>query len=294
LSEYKSSDPQRGVAFMPKRGVNIHENEVMRAFKTVNDTYVEPISFIVPRRAEVFQSDIYPPVTGLKPGMTAGQWFGGKDALPPKYDLESAYEGSAPTEVASDYKPAAPLAVKEEAKPKEAPPAEPEPEPSAAALAAARPPPNMKEQGASMSNMASRFAEKEAASSDDDSSFEEVSQPTRAEARSEPKTEPKSEPKSAPPVKAASSSHGMWKVRSHSPIYPNYLTSSLQRDHSPPAASIVAASNAGTAQESSAIAEIKGLLVHTRTQLAAQSEMLVQLTSEVEGLRKEVKELKKE
>jgi hypothetical protein len=55
----------------------------------------------------------------------------------------------------------------------------------------------------------------------------------------------------------------------------------------------VAATNAGTAQDSSAIAEIKGLLVHTRTQLAAQSEMLVQLTSEVEGLRKEVKQLKK-
>ena len=58
LSEYKSGDPQRGLAFLPKRGVNTHENEVMRAFKTVNDTYIEPISFIVPRRAEVFQDDI--------------------------------------------------------------------------------------------------------------------------------------------------------------------------------------------------------------------------------------------
>jgi coronin-1B/1C/6 len=203
---------------MPKRGVNIHENEVMRAFKTVYDTYVEPISFVVPRRAEVFQSDIYPPVTGLKPGMSAGQWFNGKDGLPPKYDLESAYEGSAPTEVASDYKPAAPLAVKEDAKPKEAPPAEPEPEPSAAAIAAARPPPNMKEQGASMTNMASRFADKEAASSDDDSSFEEVSQPARAEAKAEPRSEPKAEPKAASPEKVASSSHGMWKVRAVSTI----------------------------------------------------------------------------
>ena len=58
LSEYKSGDPQRGLAFLPKRGVNTHENEVMRAFKTVNDSYIEPISFIVPRRAEVFQDDI--------------------------------------------------------------------------------------------------------------------------------------------------------------------------------------------------------------------------------------------
>ncbi len=58
LSEYKSGDPQRGLAFLPKRGVNTHENEVMRAFKTVNDSYIEPVSFIVPRRAEVFQNDI--------------------------------------------------------------------------------------------------------------------------------------------------------------------------------------------------------------------------------------------
>lgn len=58
LSEYKSGDPQRGLAFLPKRGVNTHENEVMRAFKTVNDSYIERISFIVPRRAEVFQDDI--------------------------------------------------------------------------------------------------------------------------------------------------------------------------------------------------------------------------------------------
>lgn len=99
LSEYKSPDPQRGVAFLPKRGINLHENEVLRCFKTVNDTYVQPVSFIVPRRSEMFQSDIYPPTTGIKPGVTASEWFGGKTALPPKISLESIYEGEAPKEV---------------------------------------------------------------------------------------------------------------------------------------------------------------------------------------------------
>ncbi|KAK7225754.1 hypothetical protein V2G26_013757 [Clonostachys chloroleuca] len=60
LSEYKSAEPQRGLAFMPRRGINVHDNEVMRAYKTVNDSYVEPISFTVPRRAETFQADIFP------------------------------------------------------------------------------------------------------------------------------------------------------------------------------------------------------------------------------------------
>jgi coronin-1B/1C/6 len=53
LTEYKSAEPQRGVAFLPKRGINLHENEVLRCFKTVNDGYIQPVSFIVPRRAEV-------------------------------------------------------------------------------------------------------------------------------------------------------------------------------------------------------------------------------------------------
>ncbi|KAL8636204.1 MAG: hypothetical protein Q9228_006373, partial [Teloschistes exilis] len=70
----------------------MHENEVMRAFKTVNDSYIEPISFIVPRRAEVFQGDIYPPVVGTKPAMSAAEWFDGAEGFPPKIDLESIYE----------------------------------------------------------------------------------------------------------------------------------------------------------------------------------------------------------
>ena len=49
LSEYKSNDPQRGMAFLPKRSVNVSDCEVMRAYKLTN-TLVEPISFVVPRR----------------------------------------------------------------------------------------------------------------------------------------------------------------------------------------------------------------------------------------------------
>ena len=191
LSEYKSADPQRGLAFLPKRGLNMHENEVMRAFKTVNDSYVEPISFIVPRRAEVFQGDIYPPVTGTKPAMSAAEWFDGKDGLPPKIDLESVYAGDEPTEVPSDYKPAsqatplpqAPAPTKRETEPiKE--PAQPSP-------ALRSPPPSMKEQTSSIANLASKFADKDDAESieedDDTSSFEEVAKPIDRSDRHFPK-----------------------------------------------------------------------------------------------------------
>lgn len=49
LSEYKSSDPQRGLAFMPKRYLNVSECEIARVYKVHTDR-VEPISFKVPRK----------------------------------------------------------------------------------------------------------------------------------------------------------------------------------------------------------------------------------------------------
>jgi len=181
LSEYKSSDPQRGVAFLPKRGVNMHENEVMRAYKTVNDTYIEPISFIVPRRSETFQEDIYPPAVGSKPAMSGAEWFGGKDGLPPKVSMESLYEGEGMKEVPADSVPtpkaAEPTKPPQEASSKAGPP-KPEPEP--VPTTARGPPPSMKEQGGSMMAMAGKFADKHEEESSDDSSFEPVEKPLRA------------------------------------------------------------------------------------------------------------------
>ena len=199
LSEYKSADPQRGVAFLPKRGLNVHENEVMRAFKTVNDSYIEPISFIVPRRAEVFQGDIYPPVTGTKPAMSSGEWFEGKDALPPKIDLESVYAGEEPAEVPSTSAPmprAAPAANIPSPTKKEPESVKSAPQPSPVLRA---PPPSVKEQASSIANMASKFADKDDVEDEDEdsSSFEEIPKPVdRADKQMHmaPKPEEHSEP----------------------------------------------------------------------------------------------------
>lgn len=183
LSQHSSPDPQRGVAFLPKRGIDTRENEVMRAFRTVNDTFVEPVSFIVPRRAEVFQDDIYPPTVGIKPGLSSSEWFAGKIALPPKISLASLYDGQAPEELPGDYQPPT---SKKAGDPSNRTTAtktnlEPEPKPEAVAASITRvSPPDVKDNQASISSMASKFAD----SKDDDdgsdgdaSSFEEVPKP---------------------------------------------------------------------------------------------------------------------
>lgn len=153
----------------------------MRAFKTVNDGYIEPISFIVPRRAEVFQGDIYPPVPGTKPAMSAREWFDGKDGLPPKIDLESVYAGEEPAEVPADYKPVSQASPTPHAPSPTKKEVEPIKEPAQASPALRSPPPPMKQQTASIANMASKFADKDDAASpeddDDTSSFEEIPKP---------------------------------------------------------------------------------------------------------------------
>lgn len=232
LSEYKSSDPQRGVAFLPKRGVNLHENELMRAYKTVNDSYIEPISFIVPRRAESFQDDIYPPAFGLKPAMSSKDWFEGAEGVPPKISLESLYDGSGVKEVSPDDI-AKPTKAPEPAEPEpkketEAPQPESEPEPST--IASRGPPPSMKEQGSSMMAMASKFEDKEPTDTKDDeeSDFEEIQKPVERTSAAQPASSQVS------PEEAAAPTTGLWKKATPPETEPE----SAKVCHSPPRQSL--------------------------------------------------------
>ncbi|KAI1809546.1 DUF1900-domain-containing protein [Poronia punctata] len=270
LSEYKSSEPQRGLAFVPKRGVNVHENEVMRAYKTVNDTYIEPISFTVPRRAETFQSDIFPPCVGNKPAMSAQEWIAGKDGIPPKIDLESVYDGNAPVEVASDYKP--PVATPAPA-PAPAPKPEPKSEPAPApASTSIRTPPSMKEHQGSMAALASKFEDNEDEEVEEPSSFDEVSQrPQRSAmpARSEPGAPPPTKTTSAPPPRA----------RAASPVKSVYTSS---------AASLPPPSAAAEVAGGTTLEDIKSLLENQTKLLSTQAQYIERLTSEVDSLKKRV------
>lgn len=258
----------------------------MRAYKTVNDAYIEPISFTVPRRAETFQSDIFPPCTGFKPAMSANDWVSGKTALPAKIDLESVYEGSAVKEVAADYKPPAAAPAPTPAPVAKPAPKEPEPSP----VAARAPPPSMAQQKGSMSAAASKFQDND--DDDDDaaetSSFEEVQKPVHKTSLPSRSAEPA---KPASPVKSSSA---FGSASSQAKAAPSPIKASA------PAASSSfggAAARSGQASPSveTSLDQIKAMIeAQTRIitgqgdRLEKQNDAISQLTSEVETLKKRV------
>lgn len=240
---------------MPKRGVNMHENEVVRAYKTVNDTYIEPVSFIVPRRSEMFQDDIYPPTIGLKPAMSPSEWFSGKEAIPPKISLASLYDGAGLKEVTgvqdaptSTIKPAEPESAKKA----------PEPAPAATPTYRA-PPPSMKDQGASMAAMVNKFADdEEKEEADDSSSFEEVSKPVERPSitvspTKEKVVESRPSPSASTPTATATSPASATSIP----------TDAVQRE----------------------MQAIKELIAEQTKTIASQAEQVQHLTNEIEALK---------
>jgi coronin-1B/1C/6 len=300
LSEHKSPEPQRGLAFMPKRGVNTHANEVMRAFKTVNDQYIEPISFVVPRRAEMFQDDIYPPATGSKPAMSSGEWLDGKTARPAKIDMGDLHDGTAPKEYAATEAPQA-APAKTAPTPAPAPVAAPKAEPVVERSQPATPReiPSMKDNQNSMSEMANKFADKDAESSDDEPSspFEEIPKPIQRPtstvgARQEQKVGVSEPPKHSDltptPVATASAPE---PSRAPAPSSRNVSESQATPSAPAPAADQPSADTSSAAPSrsaSSAAGGLKEVLGEIRGLLQAQSKQIEALTNEVAELKARV------
>lgn len=253
----------------------------MRAYKTVNDAYIEPISFTVPRRAEVFQSDIYPPAIGTKPAVSASDWLSGKDGIPAKIDLESVYEGNAPVEVPADYKPpvAAPAPTPVKA------PAPTKKENDLPATVTRSPPPTISEQKGSIAAMANRFADDEAEDDEDDeSSFEEIAKPVQksipsaAKAESKPQSPIKPSPTKTEPPKPAPVSQPT--PRSTQP--PAAAPTTIPTSSGP----ISAVGSDGGVESS--LQQIKSLLEAQTKTISAQSEKIGQLAQEVDTLKMRV------
>mgnify|MGYP003624106863 CR=1 FL=1 len=234
----------------------------------------------------MFQSDIYPPTTGLKPGTTASEWFGGKTALPPKISLESVYDGEAPKEVPSDFKPPQPAVT--QLPPAKAEPPKAAPEPTPAPVASRGPPPSMSDNKQSLAAGASKFADNDDASDkESESSFEEVAKPvarpsvtaTRQEEKTKgPAISKEPEPTPAKPTAAPT-------------ISPSEPGSTLKKADPTPVpnsapTSTPAPSSGGPASAlGHALSEIKSQLEHQNRVMADQSDQIALLVREVTQLK---------
>uniref|UniRef100_A0A9J2PCA8 Coronin n=2 Tax=Ascaris TaxID=6251 RepID=A0A9J2PCA8_ASCLU len=82
INTYTTSEPQRGIAFMPKLGINSNENECARIYKVTTKGIVDNLQFFVPRKSDLFQADLYPPTRSPVPAMSAEQFIQGMNAPP--------------------------------------------------------------------------------------------------------------------------------------------------------------------------------------------------------------------
>ncbi|XP_075415354.1 coronin-6 [Tenrec ecaudatus] len=90
LNTFSSKEPQRGMGFMPKRGLDVSKCEIARFYK-LHERKCEPIIMTVPRKSDLFQDDLYPDTPGPEPALEADEWASGQDAEPVLISLRDGY-----------------------------------------------------------------------------------------------------------------------------------------------------------------------------------------------------------
>ena len=91
INTYQSSEPQRGMGWMPKRGCDLLSCEIARFYKLHTKGLCEVISFTVPRKSDLFQDDIYPDTQADVPALTAEEWIAGETKPPVMFSLREGY-----------------------------------------------------------------------------------------------------------------------------------------------------------------------------------------------------------
>jgi coronin-1B/1C/6 len=87
IGEFKTNTPCRGVAMLPKRVVNVNDCEITRMLKLTTST-VEPVRFIIPRKSELFQSDLFPDCRAPTAALSSADFFAGKIKAPVLMSLD--------------------------------------------------------------------------------------------------------------------------------------------------------------------------------------------------------------
>jgi coronin-1B/1C/6 len=82
INTFQTPDPQRAIGMMPKRGCDVSQCEITRFFRLNNNGHCQVVSFVVPRKSELFQEDLYPDTFSDEAAITADEWAAGEDKEP--------------------------------------------------------------------------------------------------------------------------------------------------------------------------------------------------------------------
>jgi len=81
LSEFRDTNSQQGVAWLPKRACDTTKCEIAHCLRLMKDSVV-PISFQVPRKSDLFQKDLFPDAYAGVPSMEAKEYLSGENKAP--------------------------------------------------------------------------------------------------------------------------------------------------------------------------------------------------------------------
>jgi len=87
---FRSILSSKGICMIPKRGNDIMACETARLLKLTNEQTVQPLSWIVPRKSDAFQPDIFPDCPAAVPAHTVDQWIAGSSKDPVTTSLDPA------------------------------------------------------------------------------------------------------------------------------------------------------------------------------------------------------------
>lgn len=89
ISECRTQVSAKGMAWVPKKGLNVMGCESARLLKLTTNS-IEPLCFFVPRKSDAFQEDLYPDTYSSDPAHTGDEWLAGSDKAPLTMSLNPA------------------------------------------------------------------------------------------------------------------------------------------------------------------------------------------------------------
>lgn len=92
LEEFRTNTPCRGMCVVPSRILDTSRCEVQRMLKLCSDKVV-PLSFICPRKSDLFQKDLYPDTYAGKASLKSDAFFNGKDGKIIKVSMDPKKKG---------------------------------------------------------------------------------------------------------------------------------------------------------------------------------------------------------